>query len=98
MPVPAAKSSGSWVQPCSITTSARGLPAQPGGTKSLKLRVRPACVCVPLVNVAAAGGVALAAATAGAAVSNSNTQPSSTMAAVSGRAGGATAPAPRKAC
>ena len=39
MRVPAAKSSGSWVQPCSITTSGRARPSKPAGSNSLKTRV-----------------------------------------------------------
>ena len=35
MRVPAAKSSGFWVQPCNITTSGNFLPLQPGGLKCL---------------------------------------------------------------
>ena len=41
MPVPAAKSSGSWVQPCSITTSGSGLSARPGGTIELVVARQP---------------------------------------------------------
>ena len=44
MRVPAAKSSGFWVQPCSITTSGRFAVPTPGGSKSLNERVPAAQV------------------------------------------------------
>ena len=37
--VPAAKSSGSWVQPCSMTTRGSDSPSKPAGANSLKARV-----------------------------------------------------------
>ena len=50
MRVPAAKSSASWVQPCSMTMSGRAPPSKPEGSKSLKPRVPEAPVKLLATN------------------------------------------------
>src|SRR5450755_3030742 len=55
MRVPAAKSSGFWVQPCSITTRGKGSSAKPAGSNSLNARVPAALVKVLSLKRASLG-------------------------------------------